>query len=202
MKNIRANKAGAVELSVNMIVITVLSLVVLGIGFYLVTNIFTTATEYKEKLDEQTKDNIIASLRQSGELISLPLTKYTLQRGAVETIGVGIYNNAGSDQTFYISVECTEAIDTDQTELCAKNNGVSCYTAETGFCTNWIILGSEKETIANKDTIIAELFLIVPEDAPSGIFGYIVKVCTGNECGATSATQYGPSKKFYITVPQ
>ncbi len=196
------NKKAAIELSVNMIVITVLSLVVLGIGFYLVTNIFTTATDYKEKLDEQTKDNIIASLRESGELISLPITKYTIQRKGVETIGVGIYNNAGASETFYVSVECTEAIDVDQTELCAKNNGVSCDTETAGYCTNWITKGFDKETIDNKDSAVEDLFVIVPEDAPSGIFGYVVKVCTGNECGATGATQYGPSKKFYIAVPE
>lgn len=201
MRNIK-NKSAAVELSVNMIVITVLSLIVLGIGFYLVTNIFTTANEYKQQLDEQTKDNIITSLRESGELISLPITKYTVQRKGVETIGVGIYNNAGASQTFYVKIECTEAIAKDKTELCAKNNGVPCNIEATSFCSDWITKGFDKETIKNKESTVEELFVIVPQDAPSGIFGYIVKVCTGNECDATGATQYGPSKKFYVTVPE
>ncbi len=123
-------------------------------------------------------------------------------RKDVETIGIGIYNNAGASQTFYVKVESTEAIDTDQTEVCAKNNGVSCDTETAGYCSNWITKGFDKETIDNKESAVEELFIIVPEDAPSGIFGYIVKVCIGNECDATGATQYGPSKKFYITVPE
>lgn len=202
MRKIQANKVAAVELSVNMIVITVLSLVVLGIGFYLVTNIFTTASEYKEKLDEQTKENIISSLKESGELISLPITKYTVQRKGIETIGVGIYNNAGANQTFYVKIECTEAIDNEKTELCAKNNGVSCDTEIAGYCSSWITKGFDKQTVENKDSTVEELFVIVPQDVPSGIFGYVVKVCMGNECDATGAIQYGPSKKFYITVPE
>ena len=182
MRRINASKSAAIELSVNMIVITVLSLVVLGIGFYLVTNIFTTANNYKENLDEQTKENIVSSLKESGELISLPITKYPVQRKGTETIGVGIYNNVGASQTFYVKVECTEAIATDQTELCAKNNGVSCDAYATTHCSNWITKGFNKQTIENKDSAVEELFVIVPQDAPSGIFGYIVKVCTGNEC--------------------
>ncbi len=196
------NKKAAIELSVNMIVITVLSLVVLGIGFYLVTNIFTTATEYKEKLDEQTKNNILTVLKQSGELISLPITKYTVERGDVETIGVGIFNNAGATQTFSIAVECTEALDPEENELCAKTQGISCDSEAAGYCSTWITRGTEEKTVKNRESFVEELFVIMPEDAPSGIFGYTFKVCTGNSCGNSGSTQYGPTKKFYIIVPE
>ena len=129
VRKLRANKKAAIELSVNMIVVTVLSLIVLGIGFYIVTHIFTTATEYKEKLDEQTKENIRTTLMQTGELISLPINKYIVQRGENEVIAVGLLNNVGDRQTFYTAISCSEALAEDETELCAENMAIPCNTA-------------------------------------------------------------------------
>src|SRR3989338_5683066 len=142
-----SNKKGAVELSVNMIVITVLSLVVLGIGFYLVTSLFSTATEYKGTLDEQTEQNILTALKKPGELISLTITQYSIERGETDVIGVGLLNSAGSAQTFYISITCTEALAEDETELCNANAGSSCDTETTGYCTTWPTLGDEQLTL-------------------------------------------------------
>lgn len=198
------NKSGAVELSVNMIVITVLSLIVLGIGFYLVTSLFSTATEYKGTLDEQTEQNILTALKKPGELISLPITQYSIERGETDVIGVGLLNNIDTtlSQTFYISVTCTEALAEDETELCNANGGSPCNTEATGYCTTWPTLGDEQRTINNRDAKVVSIFFAVPDDAPSGTFGYNLKICTGKTCGSSGSTQYGPTKKFYVTVPE
>ncbi len=198
-----SNKKGAVELSVNMIVITVLSLVVLGIGFYLVTSLFTTATEYKGTLDEQTEQNILTALKKPGELISLPITQYSIERGETDVIGVGLLNNIATtpSQTFYITITCTEALAEDDTELCNANAGSSCNTETTGYCTTWPTLGDEKITLENRDADVVSIFFAVPDDAPSGTFGYNLKICTVNTCGSSGSTQYGPTKKLYVTVP-
>lgn len=198
------NKKAAVELSVNMIVITVLSLIVLGIGFYLVTSLFSTATEYKGTLDEQTEQNILTALKKPGELISIPITQYTIERGDKKIIGVGLRNNidTAESETFYISMTCTEAIAEDETELCNANAGSSCDTETTGFCTTWPMLGDEQLIIENRDAEVVSIFYVIPDDAPSGTFGYNLKICTGNTCGSSGSTQYGPTKKFYVTVPE
>ncbi len=198
------NKKAAIELSVNMIVITILSLVVLGIGFYLVTSLFSTATEYKRTLDEQTEQNILTALKKPGELISLPITQYGIERGETDVIGVGLLNNIDTtlSQTFYISVTCTEALAEDETELCNVNGGSLCNTEATGDCTKWPMLGDKQLTIENRDAEVVSIFFAVPDDAPSGTFGYNLKICTGNACGSSESTQYGPTKKFYVTVPE
>jgi hypothetical protein len=192
----------AVQLSINFIVITILSLLVLGVGFYVVTNIFTTAYEYQDKLNEQTKEATLAALRQSGELVSLPLNKYTIKRGEMDQFAIGLLNNAGSSQTFYPSIECTEALDSDENELCAKTQGISCESEATAYCSQWITLGDEKLTLENRKDEAIGAFVAVPDNAPSGTFGYSFKVCTGNYCGSTGSTQYGPTKKMYIIVPE
>ena len=197
MRKLRANKSAAIELSVNMIVVTVLSLIVLGIGFYIVTNIFTTATEYKEKLDEQTKENIRTTLMQTGELISLPINKYTIQRGENDVIAVGLLNNVGDKQTFYTSIGCSEALAKDETELCAENDAISCE----GICSDWIIMDTEEIMMENREATAIGLFVAVPDDAPAGMFAFNFKVCTGGPC-SVSGTQYGSTKKVYITVPE
>ncbi len=192
----------AVELSINFIVITILSLIVLGIGFYLVTNIFTTAEEYKEKLDEQTQEHILETLRESGELISIPINKYTIQRGGHTIFGIGILNDLGDIGIFYPRLVCTEAIDADQNEMCAVNNGISCDTEATAYCNNWITMDTTGMTLENRKSDVVTLFIIVPDNAPEGTYGFTFKVCTGNYCGSTDSTQYGPTKKLYITVPE
>lgn len=200
--NKKHNKKAAIQLSINFIVLTILSLIVLGIGFYLVTNIFITATEYKGILDEQTKESILATLKKSGELISLPIIQYTVRRGENEIIGVGLINNAGSEQTFYITAECTEAVDNQENELCYKAGGISCDNEASGYCSKWILLDTEQITLKNREDAVISLFVSVSDDAPSGIFGYSFKVCTANKCGSSGSTQYGTTKKFYINVPE
>ncbi|MEK6921948.1 MAG: hypothetical protein AABX82_08715, partial [Nanoarchaeota archaeon] len=195
------NKKAAIELSVNMIVVTVLSLIVLGIGFYIVTHIFTTATEYKEKLDEQTKENIRTTLMQTGELISLPINKYIVQRGENDVIAVGLLNNVGDRQTFYTTISCSEALAEDETELCAENMAIPCNTATAGYCSDWIIMDTEEITLENREATAIGLFVAVPDDAPAGMFAFNFKVCTGGQC-SVSGTQYGSTKKVYITVPE
>ncbi|PIN78647.1 hypothetical protein COV16_05655 [Candidatus Woesearchaeota archaeon CG10_big_fil_rev_8_21_14_0_10_34_8] len=188
------NKKAAIQLSVQFIVLTVLALITLGIGFYLVTNIFTTAEEYKVILDKETQENIISTLKKSGEILSLPITSYTIKRGDNEIVAFGVLNNIGTDSTFTISIVCTEAIAPDDTELCAVNKGIPCGES-AGQCSRWIILDTEEETLQNRESLVAGLFIQVPNNAPSGIFGYSIKVYTGN-------TQYGTTKKLYITVPE
>lgn len=194
-------KKAAVQLSVNFIVLTVLALITLGIGFYIVTEIFTTAEKYQAQLDEQTQEQIRATL-EKGEILSLPITSYTIRRGEKDIIPFGVRNNLGEESTFYISVTCTEAIDSEENELCAINDGKSCTIAETSYCSDWIVLDTEKETLENRESLAVGLFVRVPDDAPSGIFGYSVKVCTGNFCDESSSTQYGTTKKMYVTVPE
>ena len=192
----------AIELSINFIVITILSLIVLGIGFYLVTHIFTTAEEYKAELDEQTQENILETLRQSGELVSLPINKYTILRGGHTILGIGVLNDIGDLETFYPTLTCNEAIDADQNELCAVNNGVSCDIEATAYCNDWITVDTTGITLENRKSEIVGIVVLVPDNAPEGTYGFTFKVCTGNYCGMSGSTQYGPTKKLYITVPQ
>ncbi len=191
------NKKAAVQLSVNFIVLTVLALITLGIGFYIVTEIFTTAEKYKATLDEQTQEQIRTTL-EKGEIVSLPITAYTIRRGETEIIPFGVRNNLGEADYFYMSVTCTEAIDSQENELCAVNEGKLC----TDICNDWIVLDTEKETLENRESLAVGLFVRIPDDAPSGIFGYSIKVCTGNVCDKSDSTQYGTTKKMYITVPE
>ena len=190
------------ELTINFIVITVLSLLVLGVGFYLVTNIFITAEEYKAKLDDQTQEHILETLRQSGELISLPINKYTLEKGTDTILGIGLLNSVGTSQTFYATLTCTEAVDSEQTELCAESSGISCDTELASYCSSWITLPVGSITLENRKSDVVTVFITVPDDAPDGTYGFTFKICTGNYCGMSGSTQYGPTKKLYVIVPE
>ena len=53
------NKKAAIELSMNFLVIIIISIVILGSGIYLTRQIFTGAQETSATLDERTKEAIL-----------------------------------------------------------------------------------------------------------------------------------------------
>lgn len=132
----------------------------------------------------------------------MPIIHYTIARGATEVLGAALLNDLDATETFYVSVACTEAVDSDENDLCAEVQGISCDTETSGYCNNWITIDEEERTLENRKDVTISMFVMVPDDAPSGTFGYSFKVCTGSFCGESGSEQYGPTKKFYITVPE
>lgn len=97
----------AIELSINFIVILILSIVIMSSSFILVRQFFGKATEMKAKLDSDTETQI-RGLLVSGQRVAIPLHTKEAKIGEFVTFGVGISNilkGGGSSDTFTISVE-------------------------------------------------------------------------------------------------
>ncbi|MBD3249584.1 hypothetical protein GF336_06075 [Candidatus Woesearchaeota archaeon] len=81
----------AIQLSVNFLVVVILSIVMLGMGVWLLTQFFDFGVDIEQQISEKEEEAIEAALQQ-GELISIPIYTKTTQREELVLFGYGIYN--------------------------------------------------------------------------------------------------------------
>ena len=75
IKSIRHKKG--FELSINFIVMVILSLAMLGVGFYFAKNIFIQTYDIGQQLDDQTKSQIESKLRDPASLVAIGINQKT-----------------------------------------------------------------------------------------------------------------------------
>ncbi|MBS3097577.1 hypothetical protein J4209_02155 [Candidatus Woesearchaeota archaeon] len=93
----------AIELSVNFIVIVIISLIVFGMGIYLVNMFFGGAEKIKKDVDAETK-NKITELLDDGSRIAIPFDRLVIKKSSSDVFGVGVLNILDSDATFAITL--------------------------------------------------------------------------------------------------
>jgi hypothetical protein len=98
----------AVELSINFVVIMILSIAILSSSLILVKQFFGKATQLKASLDSDTESKI-RGLLSSGERVAVPLNTKEVTLGDKITFGVGISNilkdSLGPSNEFVIDVK-------------------------------------------------------------------------------------------------
>ena len=102
----RKHKKASIELSMNFMVMVILSLVMLGVGFYFAKNIFVHTQDIGAQLDAQTKTQIESKLRDPASLVAVGLNRKIIKRGDHETFGVGVANRNKEKGYFYLEVKC------------------------------------------------------------------------------------------------
>ena len=102
----------AIQLSVNFLVIIILSLAMLLMGILFFRKMFTGATELKANLDSQTEQEL-ENLLIAGERVAIPFTKKEVRAGKTAVFGLGILNILGSDHNFVIYIKCSKKIPGD-----------------------------------------------------------------------------------------
>ena len=173
----------AIELSINFLVVVILSLVILSSGIYLIRNFFRTTEEIKAQIDEQTEAQIENLLNQ-GELVAVPLNRRTIPIENYGLFGVGILNIDSSPKTFQLSVSFNAAYDKTNNQITNINGN------------DWLLYDSDPFTLQpNEDKKMAVL-VDVPE-TQEGIYIFNVKVID-----ADTNQPYGDiTKKIYVEVP-
>ncbi len=168
------NKKG-IELSVNFLVIVIISLVILSSGILIVRQYFSTAEDIKTQLDEQTERQIEASLGQ-GKLISIPFKKKTIGRGDSDIIGLGILNIYDNQKEFNVNISLSNAYDNNKNQIETDEEIDIRY--ENSF------------ELDSKEKKIIPIRIAVPKQIPSGNYIFNVEI-----------DQYDKITKIYITVP-
>ena len=101
MKKIIKHKRGF-ELSINFIVMVILSLAMLGVGFYFAKNIFIQTYDIGQQLDDQTKSQIESKLRDPASLVAIGINQKSIKRGDHDIFGVGVANRNKEEGYFYL----------------------------------------------------------------------------------------------------
>lgn len=169
-------KKAAIELSMNFIIVIILSIVILGAGIALTRTIFSGATQIQESLDEKTQAAIEDSLRDSP--VSIPFAEKSAERNQGRLFGLGVKNILGDPKTFRFNVTLSR---TQPATITTKLN---------------LLFNSDQFELEDNGQKISEIKVIVPKDAETGMYIYTVKV----EYLEGAAWQSYQSKNIYMTV--
>ena len=106
----------ALELSINFIVIVIISLVIFGMGIGIANKFLGQAEVIKQDLDQQTENQINAML-DSGDRLAIPIDNKIIEKGKSDVFGLGILNILGQTRTFTVTISSSLYVSpTKQTE--------------------------------------------------------------------------------------
>jgi len=176
------NSKKALQLSINSLVVIIISLVILSAGIVLLRNFFAGTAEIKAKLDSQTESKI-AGLLAEGEPVAVPVNRKTIQAGEHSTFGLGILNiiQDTPQSGFNVDVVFTNAYDRTNTIITAIDGQ------------EWLLYDEEGFTMQSNEQKIIPILIRVSKDAVPGSYIFTVTVTAdGNEYG---------KHKIYVEVP-
>lgn len=167
------------ELSINFLVVLIITLVVFIFAIAFAYKFFGKAGEMKASIDQRTKSEIQTLIMSQGMKVAVYPTQISMYAGESESLGVGILNVLGSEKEFAVTLECTKCI--SETEC---------------FCNDmqWVI--QSPITIQNnKDEIVAGV-IGAADDAESGTYVFDINV----EYGDNGMKNYGGLQKVYVKI--
>jgi hypothetical protein len=110
MKKLRKmKKKGAIEMSINTIVILLLALAMLGVGMFVINMLRESVTELD--VSQQKKDQIYNKLDSSGSKFLISAKEISVKSTETYRAYYGLENVLDSTQTFEIIIECEEGIE-------------------------------------------------------------------------------------------
>lgn len=181
------SKKGAMELSMNTIVIVIISLVILGSGITLLYKFIGGAEDIKSKLDERTDDELERLLVDQGKQVALPLHIANVERGDSHVFGIGILNTDDNLETFHLEVSLSKVINLQEEDITTSDE-VQKEAPET-----WLLYNDQEFNIKESQHYKEEIVVNIPEEALTGQYIFNAKVFS-NEL------QYGNTQKFYVNV--
>jgi len=185
----------AIELSINFIVITVISILVFSFGIYLMNQFFNYGNKVIFEWDEK-HESALEDMMDRGEQVAIPFDHKKIGNTKYDKFAIGIFNTIGDAQnTFTTTVKFTQAYEPDGSSLALTINPNDWLKSATGTvdpATGEITI---IKTIKNYEK---EKFLVgvTPTKAPEGTYLFEVKVTYGN------GVQYGnPTYILIVDVP-
>ena len=184
-------KKGAIGLSVNLLVVIIISLVILGLGIVFLYNLIGGAQDFKSELDSRTEAELERLLIDEGKQVALARNTVTLSPGETHTFGLGILNILSPDPNqdppqFRITVTPSKYADeTDTIQVIPQDTP------------NWLLYNSEPIFLAEYEHHSESILVSVPkEDAPKGTYIFDVQVFQDK----FKQKQYDNTKKFTVKV--
>ncbi|MEK6845195.1 MAG: hypothetical protein AABY26_00430 [Nanoarchaeota archaeon] len=180
-------KKAAIGMSVETLVVIIISLVVLAGGMTLLYKFIGGAEDTKALLDSKTDDELERLLADQGKQVALPRNIATIERGNSHVFGVGILNvdSAGTGDSFTIDVNPNQAVDESGNILDINSEEIS---------SNWLLWNNGAITIVEGDHSKESILIKIPDEALKGeyIFDVLVYDAQGDK--------YGNKQKIVVKV--
>ena len=174
-------------MSVETLVVIIISLVVLAGGMTLLYKFIGGAEDTKALLDSKTDDELERLLADQGKQVALPRNIATIERGNSHVFGVGILNvdSAGTGDSFTIDVNPNQAVDESGNILDINSEEIS---------SNWLLWNNGAITIVEGDHSKESILIKIPDEALKGeyIFDVLVYDAQGDK--------YGNKQKIVVKV--
>ncbi len=213
------------ELSAEMIVVLIISLVIVAMGTVLVKKMYSSGLEDVGQIDEQTQQELF-NLLDRGERVVNPFnrkdTEDGVERGKMTLFALGVRNKLNAPETFDQN-DFNPAASSNQLSGGNRFNvsvhstlvpSGSTYTEEqvTGWVrmanmAPWIenlALNEEHLYIMNNDRHVYGIGVAIPRDAVAGTYSFSVEIAYVNSTHNTPAnidyTSYSRTEKLYIVL--
>jgi len=189
------NKKG-LELSINFIVVVILSLVVFGMGLVLFRNVFSESQDFTDKVTQDTERRLNNLLIKGDELVMMPDFVQNIKSGDSYQFPLGIKadtskcvnlpQNQLSEQTFSVQTSFDMAIDENDREI-DLNLDEQSDISEWTFPESTYLIKNHENKIVGVPIRVGESF----QTDATYVFNVEVK-CNGQ--------RYGDLQKVYAVV--
>ncbi len=191
----------SMELSINFIVVMIISIVVFALGIFFVKQIYTYATKTTEDTAGQFDLQVQNLLCDARDIVCIPKDSVEFGKEKNPYYGVVItYVGSATEQEFVLKVSPKKYVSGTNSETDISTDGTKA---------NWIKISSGTFTIKNNG-VAKKKIALTPTSAQSGTYIFDVRVCKliSDPCSVDSSPpdgiyddQYGPTQKIYLYVP-
>ncbi len=186
-------KRGSIGLSIEMLVVIIISLVILSGGIVLLYQFIGGAEDIKAQLDERTSAELERLLVDQGQRVALPLHVATVTRGESHVYGLGILNVDSRFSKFSIEVSLSDVLDEKGVTLGYDSN------KRAQLATDWVIWDSDPANIPEGGSKKEGILVQVSENAATGTYIFDARV-NAVDTVTNNPVQYGNTQKFYVKV--
>jgi hypothetical protein len=153
-------KKGALQLSINAIVVLILAITVLGLALTFITNMFAKTTDQLGEMDKQRSTQLINGLLDSNKKLTFEDPVLNVKSGTQTDFYFAISNTASASRAFYIQFKC----DTAKNDNCAHED-------IDGF---WNFFKTQKCVVIEGNTPEAFRTTILPQGSRNEYMGKLI----------------------------
>ncbi len=177
-------KKGAIGLSMNVLVVIIISLVVFGMGVTMLYSFIGGASDIKDKLDAKTSEELERLLVNQGKMVALPFHVADIERDDMHIFGIGIMNIGGVGEEFYIQITLSNAYNEDDEDITEL--------VKAGI-TEWFLFNDEAINIQEGGHVKENIAVTVPKEALKGQYIFVARVYVDD-------VLYGNKQNFIVNV--
>lgn len=179
-------KKGAIELSMNLLVVIIISLTILTFGIGFLYNTSEVSAEAQEQLAQKSEQQIRKSLEVQQKQVAISQRTASLKSGENGMFGVGILNLDSTNEKFSLELELDKVIDKEGKDI---TNEIDKEETQS-----WFMFDQEPMIIEENERFTRQLLITPKLGAFSGQYFFKLRVFTQDNI------QYGNTQTIIVDV--